>query len=85
MRSIQHDSQSSDCGTRTNGAFTSCHEIFTLEECNGVMCDGVCVPDDKSCVSDQDCKSIGDHHSGLLRASCRPGGVCEYDSAFILA
>ena len=72
-----------ECEENTDGEFTSCHHIITIEKCNGIFCHGVCVPGDKRCNSDDDCKSIGNGDAGLLRAECTDN-KCEYDRAIIL-
>ena len=78
------------CKEQTNDEFTFCHKLayvgscFTLNNEEVEDCDGICIPKDVLCESDDDCKSIGSILSGQVSSSCR-NNICEYDTAIAIA
>ena len=46
--------------------------------------DGICIPKDVPCESNDDCKSIGSVQSGKVSSSCR-NKICEYNTGIIIA
>ena len=76
------------CKEQTDDEFTFCHKLEHVGSCfmnneEVEECDGICIPD-VSCESNDDCKSVGNIHSGQVSSSCR-NNICEYDTAIAIA
>ena len=77
------------CKGKTGNMFTACHQMSYIGSCfidNEEIdyCYGTCIPKDKVCDSDDDCKSIGNLHSGMVFATCQDE-MCQYDNAIAIA
>jgi hypothetical protein len=76
------------CKEQTDDEFTFCHRL-TVFSCfinneEVEQCDGICIPKDVSCDSDDDCKAIGSIHSGQVMSFCR-NNICDYDTGIAIA
>ena len=77
------------CKEQTNGEFNHCWELGYVGRClinneEQDSCEGVCIPKDIPCESNDDCKDIGSIHSGSVLASCK-NNVCEYSRGIAIA
>ena len=77
------------CKEQTEDEFTFCHKLLYVGSCfmNNEQvqeCDGICIPKDVPCESDDDCKPIGSLHSGQVFSSCR-NNICAYGTAIAIA
>ena len=83
------DDGESYCKEQTGNEFTFCHKLFGIASCSmsgqkEEDCYGICIPQDVSCNSDIECKSIGSLHSGKVSSFCK-NGICAYDMGIIIS
>jgi len=76
------------CKEQTDDEFNFCHRL-TVFSCfinneEVERCDGICIPKDVPCDSDDDCKAIGSIHSGQVNSFCR-NNICDYDTGIAIA
>ena len=76
------------CKQQTDNEFNKCWELEYVGNCiiNGEdldNCDGVCIPKEVPCESNDDCKDIGSIYSGSLLASC-DNNVCKYSRGTVI-
>ena len=77
------------CKEQTDNEFDHCWELSYVGSCliNGEEqdnCEGICIPKDIPCESNDDCKDIGGIHSGSVIASC-DNNVCAYSRGIAIA
>lgn len=83
------DDGESYCKEKTGNEFTFCHKLFGIASCpmSGQKeedCYGICIPQNVSCNSDSECRSIGSLHSGKVSSFCK-NGICAYDMGIIIS
>ena len=83
------DDGESYCKEQTGNEFTFCHKLFGIASCSmsgqkEEDCYGICIPQNVSCNSDIECKSIGSLHSGKVSSFCK-NGICTYDMGIIIS
>ena len=86
---VDGDNGEAYCKEQTDDEFTFCHRLLSVGSCfmNNEQveeCDGICIPKDVPCESDDDCKPIGSLHSGQVFSSCR-NNICAYGTAIAIA
>ena len=68
------------CKEQTDDEFNYCWKLNFVQD----DYDGICIPKDVPCESNDDCKAIGGIHSGSVLASCS-NNLCEYSRGMVIA